>query len=620
MTIQQKQSTDIVVDEFRQILIWPLLLRKGDGSKVDMSSLAKLANNWSWAQQNDGKEAWRIGRDPWYSNDNDKDKSHCDYSEITYFHSFVRNFLYGGDGRPVKDHPIRVYKLRTKNNEKPPENKDKPIDEGGKQSKKEKPTQKNEQSASNQDGDSNTAEISIPDLLFVRIDTERFFYLHVARTEVYISESGVLMLVAEVFCNKKIEGPKKEESLKLSDAMDLQNLLRMVFPRRWSYNETTGGFTPKEAPYELAWADEVKSKDGEIEYVIRKEGKQDFRNDSEFTDVVVQQAELPVARHLRYLLAPFVPYRGKEEEKNQIVYKQIEDQRIPSMSFMAVEEPRQITDWDFARICFFDDPGESTASSYSDDFMKEWDRHYAYDRFWQRTPTPPIENLSNPSELLKHNTMHRTRWLCSGYGFSVVGSSKDPFYMSQIRSNFHHHYFRMGFIAHFHRASLLALREELSMAIDKKDAALHAAAIEIQKNSTRFRTRYWYHEVSTQLQGQEIFRWWSNRLGNQELFDRVTSDVEALASQVRTEIAEAESENIKLLTVFGLLAGFVGMIAGVISTVLTHILGDWTKVTNLGSLELIITFIALFVFSVVAVYFAMKGSLFNTNNGSSRIE
>jgi VIT1/CCC1 family predicted Fe2+/Mn2+ transporter len=153
----------------------------------------------------------------------------------------------------------------------------------------------------------------------------------------------------------------------------------------------------------------------------------------------------------------------------------------------------------------------------------------------------------------------------------------------------------MGFIAHFHRASLLALREELSKSMNKDGLAFHNAVINIQKNCTRFRTRYWYHEVSTQLQGQELFRWWSNKLGNQELFDKVTSDVEALASLVRTEIAERESENVKSLTFYGLLVGFIGVLVGALSAVLAHLLGDWSKVTSYGYIELVILIVVCFV-------------------------
>ena len=568
MDVQLKQSIDIVVDEFRQILIWPLLVQFGAAKQFSLETVSEklTAANWKLVQESQDTNAWRIGDDDWYKT-KDKDGRYVneheyDYSEIVYFHSFVRNFLYGGDGLPAEKRPIRVFHPNL-----------------------------NATEASSQ---SESTHSKLKDLkyLYVQLKGDRDFYLKVERIEAYLADTGVLVVTIEVFCNTHHDGAS-EKPLKLSDALDLQNLLRMVFPRRWSSNGD-----PSETPLQMAWAKDTTI-EGRQSFEIIESSRQDFRDKGSFTRIVGENAEIPVAAHLAYLLAPLIPYDPPSQPVD-ITYKQIEDQRIPSMSFVAVEEPRQITDWDFARIAFFDSHGESTVSSYSDDYMQDWEKLHAYDRFWQRKPSLLQKNLSDQGKLDDHNEMVRTRWLCSGYGFSVVGSSKDRFFMGQIRSNFHHHYFRMGFIAHFHRASLLALREELSKSMNKDGLAFHNAVINIQKNCTRFRTRYWYHEVSTQLQGQELFRWWSNKLGNQELFDKVTSDVEALASLVRTEIAERESENIKWLTFYGLLVGLIGVFTGFVSAVLTGVLGAWGTVSKYGYAVLIFS---LVIFVVICVVF-----------------
>jgi hypothetical protein len=60
------------------------------------------------------------------------------------------------------------------------------------------------------------------------------------------------------------------------------------------------------------------------------------------------------------------------------------------------------------------------------------------------------------------------------------------------------------------------------------------------------------------LQGQEIFRWWSDRLGNQELFDQVADDIDAAASLVRTQRQDKENQEIATLT---WLAAFIGTAA-----------------------------------------------------------
>ncbi len=160
----------------------------------------------------------------------------------------------------------------------------------------------------------------------------------------------------------------------------------------------------------------------------------------------------------------------------------------------------------------------------------------------------------------------RTRWLCSGYGFVAVGADGDSFYTGQIQENFHHHYFRMGLIAHFHRASLLILRDALADATKLAAGGPRRAAITaVQERMVEFRSRYWFREVSTQLQGQEIFRWWSDRLGNQELFEQVSDDIDAAASLVRTEDAEGLTRLALFIAAVGLVMTFLAVVVGALA-------------------------------------------------------
>ena len=239
------------------------------------------------------------------------------------------------------------------------------------------------------------------------------------------------------------------------------------------------------------------------------------------------------------------------------------------MTYLAVKDPREITDWDYARLAFFDESGESFVGSYSDEFLANWREKSAYDRFWQRTPS-----AGDSDGVEAHNDAMRTRWLCSGYGFAVVGAEGDPFYTGQIQANFHHHYFRMGLIAHFHRASILILRDALADAIKLAAGDERRAAItKVQRRMVEFRSRYWFREVSTQLQGQEIFRWWSDRLENRELFEQVSGDIDAAASLVRTEDAERLTWLALVITAVGLVMTFFALVASVLALGFLHV-GD----------------------------------------------
>ncbi len=500
-------ANEIRVDAFRQILIWPLLIHDTNGKHaVNLTSAvaSKLTgNHWQWADQSPDHKAISLRDFPSYEANRDDD-----YSEIVYFHSFVRDFLYGGDGAAADKRPMRMLRR------------------------------------------------SDVRALKLKLDDTREYEFHVSRIEGYLFELGVLLVVVEV------EGPTnlaKTRKFTLKDALDLQNVLRMVFPRRWNDDGK-----PSEAPLRACWLD---ANGHEIEGSM-----QDFLVKGDFTKIVREQAELPAAKHWRYLLRP-LPLYG-EPKVGDFAVKQIEDQRIPSMTYLAVPDPRQISEGDFARIAFFDDAGESSVGPYSDKFLADWMKESAYDRFWQRTPS------SGGTEVDEHNRMMRTRWLCSGYGFAVVGPSNDSFFTGRIAANFRHHYFRMGLIAHVHRAMLLMFRDHLAEATKKTGEEFRDRIMKIQQDVTRFRARFWFREVSTQLQGQEIFAWWSDRLGNQALFDQVTADIAAAETQVRTEFEEEEAKGIKLLTEIGGVIGIVSVLLSVMALVVSLTSASWDLVAR----------------------------------------
>ena len=499
-------AADIRVDCFRQIMIWPLQLYHhinhdtyGEAIEIDAATKLLEKSGWKWADES--TNATKLKDLGWYGENHE-----YDYSEIVYFHSYVRDFLYGGEGKQPDQQSMRVLR-RT--------------------------------------------DIQS---LCIDVDQQRKVKLGVVRLEAYLFQTGVLLIVAE------LEEPKPQEEspeflFSLKDAMDLQNVIRMVFPRRWNREGK-----PSETPLRAAWIDSK----GEL----IKDSEQDFTTKSDFTEIVRNHAKLPAAKHLRYLLKD-IPLYG-EHHQSQYAIKQIEDQRIPSMTYLAVPDPREISEWDFARIAFFDSSGESSVGSYSDEFLKDWDKIYAYDRFWQRTPSTGYEK-----GILDHNNSMQTRWLCSGYGMAVVGAATDPFYRGQIAANFRHHYFRMGLIAHFQRASLLTFRDQLAVATEKSGDKFRDKVMKIQSTVTRFRARFWFREVSTQLQGQEFFAWWSDRLGNQAMFDQVTSDIAAAESQVRTQMEADEARHITNITEIGGAMAIVGFVIALVSLVVSIVTANW---------------------------------------------
>jgi len=219
----------------------------------------------------------------------------------------------------------------------------------------------------------------------------------------------------------------------------------------------------------------------------------------------------PVSAHWRWLLnglSPSCPHADREE--GVLYYDQIEDERMPAMAFLTTDAPHSVSLEDQQRLCFYDEPDSNPqAATYSPEFLREFVQKHCYDRYW---------DAKNPS-----NNWMTTRFFCSGYGFTFLGQAGNGFVedgANGLLAHFRHHYFQLGLIAHFHRASLLHFSRRFSESVQveaRKDETLN-------RDFARFVTGYWFNEVSNQMQGRELFQFWSNHLGNQKLLDHVMSE------------------------------------------------------------------------------------------------
>lgn len=116
--------------------------------------------------------------------------------------------------------------------------------------------------------------------------------------------------------------------------------------------------------------------------------------------------------------------------------------------------------------------------------------------------------------------MHATRWLSLRYSFSAVGRADDSVFFRDDYAgglaHFRHHYFALFMVALFHRASLLRYKHALSEhagalyssanSDEERSDKFHTQTVRLQRELMRFRSVYWFSEVSNQIQGQELFR------------------------------------------------------------------------------------------------------------------
>jgi hypothetical protein len=394
--------------------------------------------------------------------------------------------------------------------------------------------------------------------------------LAVARVHFYLFEYGAALLAVEVHA----------ENLPLKQVEDLLDQFRRAYPPYWESRDNLAGHCPKQVEWLSNGVTLATS---------------DYAERQVFEKFVEEHKLPPVARHWQTLLDPLKPCTSTPTDED-FVFRQIEDERMPFMAYLSLDDPAILTRGDFVRLCFADGFDKSTRLPYASDFLKGFERDYAYDRFWD-----PEKHYAEeaPADDPERNSWMTTRYLCCGYGFVMIGQDEPYFYADACNgalSHFRRHYFQMGLIAHFHRAMLLMLSDDLSEAVahsrdDRK--RFHNEVNNILERLLGFTQRYWFREVTNQMQGQELFDRWSRHLDTRGLFDQVKQEAQDAKNFLDMREQQSQTETTVRLTV----VATVGLAAGLVGTYLT--ISDWkllpvaSLIVGLGTVGVLATSKAL---------------------------
>lgn len=336
--------------------------------------------------------------------------------------------------------------------------------------------------------------------------------LKVDRVELYLCKPNVALFVVEVSSPKRVrDGKATDEEVKLAQVLDFQDQFRRIYPPFW-YDPKEGDPEPKPGlcPTAVEWLDGTDNLLAPHDCTEKPDTFKEFTRDG---------AEPPVFWHWQYFLkeAKLVPMRTRHEiDDGTLCYQQIVDERIPAMTYLGVDDPTALTDGDMDRLTFLDAAGTDDFP-YQKEFLAERRKNYTYDRFWD----------------------YGTRYLCSGYGFTLLGEYGDDTFDKILQGHFRTHYFRLGLIAHYLRAALLGFADELSESIKKLagpgdantelgNPAFRRRVEEIQFAFLKFRSRAWFPEVTNQLQGSELYAIWFKHLNIGTLFQQVDETSERL--------------------------------------------------------------------------------------------
>ncbi len=276
-----------------------------------------------------------------------------------------------------------------------------------------------------------------------------------------------------------------------------------------------------------------------------------------FLAFVAEHRAPRIAAHWAYLLEPLVP--DMSDRAGDLRYRQIEYYRMPTMAYLAVDEPAALSRADFVRLGLVTGAaGKDPALPYSEAYLGDFEARHCYDRFWSDAGAAP-----------------RTRYLTSGHALVVVGDARSPFFSCTERgvlAQFRHQHFLLFLIAHVQKAALLMFSDRLVDALKCLDVS-DADSVKRFKRTIRrsfegflrFTHRYWFHEISEQAQVRALFRMTSGQLGLDTLYDEVKERTADMNTYLDADSLRRQANTVVRLTVVTIL--------GLIGTITTGFLG-----------------------------------------------
>lgn len=350
----------------------------------------------------------------------------------------------------------------------------------------------------------------------------------------FFYDLDVVILAVEVFA----------DDLPLDVVQDLLFRFGRAYPANWESEER--GAT---CSHRTEWLDASG----------RVLAQSDFGDRAKYLAFVCEHRAPLISSHWDFVMHPLVLHTS--DEPGPLRYRQLEYYRMPAMAYLAVDDPEKISRADFVRLGFLSPPGDPEELPFSDDYLRGFEHRYCYDRYF---------GLGGRSRV------NATRTLSTGHSLVTIGSAASRFFMGTetgFLSQFRHQYFLLFLIAHLHKAALLMMSARLAAAIQELDiyspnSVRRFKRIIRQTHETflRFTHRYWFHEVSIQVQAREIFNMMTRHLGNDELYGEVRGEMMDMGAYLDSDNVRRQANVVVRLTVIttvGLIGttitGFLGM-------------------------------------------------------------
>jgi hypothetical protein len=358
--------------------------------------------------------------------------------------------------------------------------------------------------------------------------------------------------------------------LPLCDAIEMMDRFGRPYPPMWD--------TPNQAAH---CTHDVQFLDAQGRLLSAS----DYGDRDKYISLVREIKQTPLSLHWESLLKPMVPaYLGG----GVLQYYQIENKRIPIMSFLSFDEPRELTRGDLARIGFAAKWGPSDTLPFAPKFLADFEERYCYDRFW--------DDADDSSGM-------NTRYMMCGPAFALITKQCDT--CRDLVHTFRQQFFQIGVIVNFHKGALLNLSNRFSVSVERLRVGDYDSVRSFKQSVRetlelflRFNHRYWFHEISNQVLAADIYTRWSTQLGSDELYDEVREEARDINEYLDADRTRRSADNAQRLTVVSA-CGMVGMVA-------TGFLGmNIFDHASLGAWEKTAIFLAVFIPSILLTMYTL---------------
>lgn len=508
---KMRPSSELAVRDYSLIMMWPLSVRSmrpgapqaggtqavGEGDSAAAAVRAALeADKTRWEPIADKLHHLRP-----LLNKGEQAEDRLtpgEYAEFVYFYPFVQQFLFGQQGRGGDDQPLlSIYRFR---------------------------------------------DVDGLDIAF-KTSAATF---EVPRISLYLFQTGDVFLVSEICAHGDVvwdgdlETPverRVKRPLWLSEVLDLnENLRRAYAPYFYSGSDSGNALKPGYAFKEVRWrhGDQLLNTKSERDIARCWD---DLAADLHRFD----RRRNPLYAHWKVFLPKF---------PNQThCWRQVQDDRMPGMTSVSVDDPEQIGRGDWVRLANFDSPGSGLP--YGERFLRDFEEKNCYDRFWQ-----------------PRHDWQTTRYVTTGFAFAQVvkkqGDAASGW--SLYQTHFRTLYFHLMLICHFHQAALQNLSDQMASAVQGANldqsagvSPTHKRRMEqIMGKVVQFTQGYWFSDVSNQIMARELFSLVRSHLGVDALFAEVTAEareINAFLNRLEDQRSARASERFNIIAAIGAVLG-----------------------------------------------------------------